>query len=175
MTFLKKNSSDLLISLVLMVCTLFYAARFVDFSIPPFEDAAYAHALRPAPRGRTWHRLEHQRASRGWRDRFSFHGGLCAFHQTWLHGRAVGAWTGFAAYLLTVLIIYWENPRIHHASIPLSFLTGSTSLLALDFPRMRAAYFGTSFFALASASTLIFKGFMKEKRSTFWVDFPPSP
>ena len=40
MTFLKKNSSDLLISLVLMVCTLFYAARFVDFAIPPFEDSA---------------------------------------------------------------------------------------------------------------------------------------
>ena len=62
MTFLKKNSSDLLISLVLMVCTLFYAARFVDFSIPPFEDAAmlmrYAQHL-AGGHGIVWNISEH--------------------------------------------------------------------------------------------------------------------
>ena len=36
----KKILPDLLISILLVASTLYYAARYVDFSIPPFEDAA---------------------------------------------------------------------------------------------------------------------------------------
>ena len=40
MTPKKTFTLDLLISLLLIASTVYYAVRYVDFSIPPFEDAA---------------------------------------------------------------------------------------------------------------------------------------
>jgi len=152
MTFLKKNSSDLLISLVLMVCTLFYAARFVDFSIPPFEDAAmlmrYAQHL-AGGHGIVWNISEHP--VDGATDFLFMVVSAMFIKLGFTVGQSVRG-LGFAAHLLTVLIIYWGNRRIHHASIPLSFLSGIYLAVGTGLSYV-AAYFGTPFFALASAST----------------------
>ena len=40
MTPKKTLTLDLLFSLLLIASTIYYAVRYVDFSIPPFEDAA---------------------------------------------------------------------------------------------------------------------------------------
>lgn len=36
----KKLLPDIIISVLLLLSTLYYAFTFIDFSIPPFEDAA---------------------------------------------------------------------------------------------------------------------------------------
>ena len=62
MTFLKKLPPDLLLSILLIVIALLYAVQFVDFSIPPFEDAAmlmrYAQHL-AGGHGIVWNIGEH--------------------------------------------------------------------------------------------------------------------
>ncbi|MBK9782557.1 MAG: hypothetical protein IPP55_21410 [Anaerolineales bacterium] len=76
---------------------------------------------------------------------------------------------GFAAHLLTVLIIYWTNRRVHNGNISFSFLSGLYLAVGTGLSYV-SAYFGTPFFALAAASTwalgLIL---MKEENPSFWL------
>ena len=143
---------DILFSALLLASTLFYAARYVDFSIPPFEDAAmlmrYAQHLAQG-HGIVWNIGEHP--VDGATD-FLFMAVSAAFIKLGLTvGQSVRG-IGFASHLLTVLIVYWTNRRINNANIPFSFLSGLYLAVGNGLSYV-AAYFGTPFFALAAAST----------------------
>jgi len=152
MTHLKKILPDLFTSLALVAVVLFYAARYIDFSIAPFEDAAmlmrYAQHLADG-HGIVWNIGEHP--VDGATD-FLFMVVSAAFIKLGLTvGQSVRG-IGFASHLLTVLIIYWTNRRIHNANIPLSFLSGLYLAVGTGLSYV-SAYFGTPFFALAAAAT----------------------
>jgi arabinofuranosyltransferase len=155
MSSLKKNLPDLLISLALIAATLIYAVRYVDFSIPPFEDAAmlmrYAQHFADG-HGIVWNVGEHP--VDGATD-FLFMVAAAALIKLGLTvGQAVRG-IGFASHLLTVLIVYWGNRRIHKANIPLSFLSGLYLVVGTGLSYV-SAYFGTPFFALAATVTWTF-------------------
>lgn len=148
----KKLLPDLLISLALIASTLYYAARFVDFTIPPFEDAAmlmrYAQHLADG-HGIVWNIGE--TPVDGATD-FLFMVASAAFIKLgFTVGQAVRG-IGFASHLLTVLLVYWANRRLHNASIPISFLSGLYLAVGTGLSYV-SAYFGTPFFALAAAIT----------------------
>jgi hypothetical protein len=153
MTSSKKNLIlDLLFSLLLIASTLHYAARYVDFTITPFEDAAmlmrYAQHLAEG-HGIVWNVGEHP--VDGATD-FLFMVASAALIKLGLTvGQSVRG-IGFVSHLLTVLIIYWTNRRVHNASIPLSFLSGLYLAVGTGLSYV-SAYFGTPFFALAAAVT----------------------
>jgi hypothetical protein len=148
----KKLLPDLFISLLLVASTLYYAARFVDFSIPPFEDAAmlmrYAQHLAEG-HGIVWNIGEHP--VDGATD-FLFMVASAALIKLGLTvGQAVRG-IGFASHLLTVLLVYWVNRRLHDGNIPLSFLSGLYLAVGTGLSYV-SAYFGTPFFALAATVT----------------------
>jgi arabinofuranosyltransferase len=145
-------SLDLLFSLLLIASAIYYAARYVDFSIPPFEDAAmlmrYAQHLADG-HGVVWNIGEHP--VDGATD-FLFMAVSAAFIKLGLTvGQSVRG-IGFASHLLTVLIVYWTNRRVNNANIPFSLLSGLYLAVGTGLSYV-SAYFGTPFFALAAAST----------------------
>ena len=152
MPSLKKLPLDLLISTLLVASTLYYASRYVDFSIPPFEDGAmlmrYAQNL-AGGHGIVWNIGEHP--VDGATD-FLFMAVSAAFIKLGLTvGQSVRG-IGFASHILTVLIVYWTNRRINNSNIPFSFLSGLYLAVGTGLSYV-SAYFGTPFFALAAAST----------------------
>jgi hypothetical protein len=165
----KKNLPDLLISLVLIASTLYYATRYIDFTIPPFEDAAmlmrYAQHLADG-HGIVWNVGEHP--VDGATD-FLFMTASAALIKLGLTvGQSVRG-IGFASHLLTVLIIYWGNRRIHNANIPLSFLSGLYLAVGTGLSYV-SAYFGTPFFALAAATTWTLGLILiREQNPRFWL------
>ncbi len=152
MTPKKTLTLDLLISLVLVASTIYYAARYVDFSIPPFEDAAmlmrYAQHLADG-HGIVWNIGEHP--VDGATD-FLFMVVSAAFIKLGLTvGQSVRG-IGFVSHLLTVLLVYWTNRRVNNGTVLLSFLSGLYLAVGTGLSYV-SAYFGTPFFALAAAST----------------------
>lgn len=148
----KKLLPDLLASLLLLLSVFYYAFNYIDFNIPPFEDAAmimrYAQHL-AGGHGIVWNIGE---APVDGATDFLFmvaSAGLIKLGFT--VGQSVRG-IGFASHLLTVLIIYWANRRVHNGSIPLSFLSGLYLAVGTGLSYV-SAYFGTPFFALAAAST----------------------
>jgi hypothetical protein len=165
----KKILPDLLISLALIASTLYYAARFVDFTIPPFEDAAmlmrYVQNF-AGGHGIVWNIGEPP--VDGATD-FLFMVASAALIQLGLTvGQAVRG-IGFVSHLLTVLIVYWANRRVHNANIPLSLFSGLYLAFGTGLSYV-SAYFGTPFFALAAALTwtlgLIL---MRQEKPRFWL------
>lgn len=165
----KKILPDLLISLLLVISTLYYAFNYINFDIPPFEDAAmimrYSQHL-AGGHGIVWNVGE---APVDGATDFLFMAvaaGLIKLGFT--VGQSVRG-IGFAAHLLTVLIIYWTNRRVHNGNISFSFLSGLYLAVGTGLSYV-SAYFGTPFFALAAASTwalgLIL---MKEENPSFWL------
>jgi cell shape-determining protein MreD len=151
MTF-KKLLPDLLISLALIAAVIFYATRYVDFTIPPFEDAAmlmrYAQHLADG-HGIVWNIGQHP--VDGATD-FLFMAASAALIKLGLTvGQAVRG-IGFVSHLLTVLLVYWTNRRVNQVNIAFSFLSGLYLAVGTGLSYV-AAYFGTPFFALAAAST----------------------
>ena len=148
----KKLPFDLLISIFLLASTLFYAARYVDFSIPPFEDAAmlmrYAQHFAEG-HGIVWNIGEHP--VDGATDFLFMAASAALINLGFTVGQSVRG-IGFASHLLTVLIVYWTNRRVNHANIPFSLLSGLYLVVGTGLSYV-AAYFGTPFFALAAAST----------------------
>lgn len=145
---------DVLISLALVAAVVFYATRYIDFTIPPFEDAAmlmrYAQHLAEG-HGVVWNIGE---APVDGATDFLFMVAAAALIKLGLTvGQAVRG-IGFASHLLTVLIVYWGNRRLHNANIPLSFLSGLYLAVGTGLSYV-SAYFGTPFFALAAAVTWI--------------------
>ncbi len=169
MTSKKTFLTDLLISLLLLASTLYYAARYVDFSIPPFEDAAmlmrYAQHL-AGGYGIVWN-IGGQPVD-GATD-FLFMVTSAAFIKLGLTvGQSVRG-IGFASHILTVLIVYWTNRRINNANIPLSFLSGLYLAVGTGLSYV-SAYFGTPFFALAAASTWTLGLLLiKQQNPRFWL------
>jgi arabinofuranosyltransferase len=152
MTSSKKLLPDLLISVLLIASTLYYASRYVDFTIPPFEDAAmlmrYAQNF-AGGHGIVWNIGEHP--VDGATD-FLFMAASALLIKLGLTvGQAVRG-IGFTSHLLTVLIVYWTNRRINKANIPFSFLSGLYLAVGTGLSYV-SAYFGTPFFALAAAFT----------------------
>jgi arabinofuranosyltransferase len=165
----KKILPDLLISVLLVISTLYYAFNYINFDIPPFEDAAmimrYSQHL-AGGHGIVWNVGE---APVDGATDFLFMAvaaGLIKLGFT--VGQSVRG-IGFAAHLVTVLIIYWTNRRVHNGNISFSFLSGLYLAVGTGLSYV-SAYFGTPFFALAAASTwalgLIL---MKEENPSFWL------
>ncbi len=165
----KKLLPDLLISLLLIASTLYYASRYVDFSIPPFEDAAmlmrYAQHLAQGY-GIVWNIGEHP--VDGATD-FLFMVASAAFIKLGLTvGQSIRG-IGFISHILTVLIVYWTNRRVNNANIPFSFLSGLYLVVGTGLSYV-AAFFGTPFFALAAASTWILGLILiKQESPRFWL------
>lgn len=165
----KKLLPDNIVSVLLFVSVVYYAINFIDFAIPPFEDASmlmrYAQHL-AAGHGIVWNIGEPP--VDGATD-FLFmvaSAGLIKLGLT--VGQSVRG-IGFASHLLTVLIIYWTNRRIHNGSIPASFISGLYLAVGTGLSYV-SAYFGTPFFALAAASTwTLGLNLMKEPQPRWWL------
>lgn len=169
MTSIKKLSPDLLAALLLIFSVFFYAFTFIDFSIPPFEDAAmimrYAQHL-AGGHGIVWNIGEHP--VDGATDFLFMAASAALIKLGFTVGQSVRG-IGFAAHLLTVLIIYWTNRRIHNGNIYLSFLSGLYLAVGTGLSYV-SAYFGTPFFALAAASTWsLGLLLMKEETPRWWL------
>ncbi|MDP2776182.1 MAG: hypothetical protein Q8O48_00940, partial [Anaerolineales bacterium] len=169
MTSKKTLLLDILLSILLIASTLYYAASYINFSIPPFEDAAmlmrYAQHLAGGD-GIVWN-IGGQPVD-GATD-FLFMVTSAAFIKLGLTvGQSVRG-VGFASHLLTVLVVYWTNRRINNANIPLSFLSGLYLAVGTGFSYV-SAYFGTPFFALAAASTWTLGLLLiKKENPRFWL------
>ncbi len=166
---LKKNFPDLLVSAALIIAALFYAFKYVVFDIPPFEDAAmimrYSQHLAQG-HGVVWNIGE---APVDGATDFLFMVAAAAFIKLGLTvGQSVRG-ISFMSHLLTILIVYWANRRIHRGNIPLSFLSGLYLAVGVGFSYV-SAYFGTPFFALAVAATwTLGLMLMKEAHPHFWL------
>lgn len=165
----KKFLPDLLVSLLLLFSTLYYSYNFIDFTIPPFEDAAmimrYSQHL-AGGHGIVWNIGE---APVDGATDFLFMAASAALIKLgFTVGQAVRG-IGFASHLLTVLLVYWANRRIHNGNIPFSFLSGLYLAIGTGLSYV-SAYFGTPFFALAAASTwTLGLLLMKEENPRWWL------
>ncbi|MCQ3937340.1 MAG: hypothetical protein DPW18_09865 [Chloroflexi bacterium] len=152
MSSIKKLLPDLIFSILLILSTLFYAYTFVDFSIPPFEDAAmimrYAQHL-AGGHGIVWNIGE--KPVDGATDFLFMAASAGLIKLGFTVGQSVRG-IGFVSHLLTVLTVYWTNRRIHNGNVPFSFLSGLYLAVGTGLSYV-SAYFGTPFFALAAAST----------------------
>ena len=159
-----KRRADWLASLLLIAAALFYAVRFVDFKVPPFEDAAmlmrYSDHLAHGY-GIVWNIGDHP--VDGATD-FLF---MVASAGLIKIGVAVGRSVrsiGFASHLLTILLVYWVNRKIWKANIPISFLTALYLGVGTGFSYV-AAFFGTPFFALFASLTWTLGLLLMQERS----------
>ncbi|HMV29815.1 MAG TPA: hypothetical protein PKE23_10545, partial [Anaerolineales bacterium] len=165
----KKLLPDILVSALLLASVLYYAFNYINFDIPPFEDAAmimrYSQHL-AGGHGIVWNIGEHP--VDGATD-FLFMVAAAGLIKLGLTvGQAVRG-IGFASYLLTVLIIYWTNRRVHNGNIVFSFLSGLYLVVGTGLSYV-SAYFGTPFFALAAASTwTLGLMLMKEENPRWWL------
>ncbi|MFN8412343.1 MAG: hypothetical protein U0Z26_08145 [Anaerolineales bacterium] len=150
---LKKSLlTDILVSILLISATLYYAARYVDFTIPPFEDAAmlmrYSQNL-ASGHGIVWNVGEHP--VDGATDFLFMATAALLIRMGLTVGQAVRG-IGFTSHIITILIIYWTNRRVHNGDIFLSIFSGLYLAVGTGLSYV-AAYFGTPYFALAAAST----------------------
>ncbi|MBE0671367.1 MAG: hypothetical protein IH588_12320 [Anaerolineales bacterium] len=165
----KKLLPDLLISVLLIISTLYYAFSYVDFSIPPFEDAAmlmrYAQHL-AGGHGIVWN-IGGEPVD-GATDFLFMAASAALIKLGFTVGQSVRG-LGFVSHILTVLIIYWTNRRINNGSISLSLLSGLYLAVGTGLSYV-SAYFGTPFFALAAASTWTLGLLLiKRENPSFWL------
>ena len=150
--FFVKRHPDLVVSIVLLIALALFATFFVNFNIPPFEDAAmlmrYSDHLAHGY-GIVWNIGEHP--VDGATD-FLFMISLAALMKIGIPlGRAVRGLGLFSVAALTLLIYFvnrklWKS-HIVFAALSALFLAVGTGLTYV------AAYFGTPFFALFAALT----------------------
>ena len=151
MSFVKRHP-DLVVSIALIFILALFATFFVNFNIPPFEDAAmlmrYANHLAHGY-GIVWNVGQHP--VDGATD-FLFMVSVAALMKIGVPlARAVRG-IGLFSVAALVLLIYWVNRRlwkshIIFAALSALFLAVGTGLTYV------AAYFGTPFFALFAALT----------------------
>jgi hypothetical protein len=146
MSFVKRHT-DMLLGALLVLLTLAYAVRYVDFNVPPYEDAAmlmrYADHLAHGY-GIVWNIGQHP--VDGATD-FLFMtaaAGLIKLGVT--VGRSVRA-IGFLAHFATVLLVYWFNRKVWGAGRLPAFLSSLYLAVGTGLSYV-AAFFGTPFFAL---------------------------
>ena len=151
MSFVKRHP-DLLVSIVLLIILALFAVFFVNFSIPPFEDAAmlmrYSDHLAHGY-GIVWNIGEHP--VDGATD-FLFMVSVAALMKIGIPlGRAVRGLGLFSVAALT-LLIYWVNRRLWKSHIVFAMLSALFLAVGTGLTYV-AAYFGTPFFALFAALT----------------------
>ncbi len=164
-----KQTTNLIFPILLILIALFYSFTFIDFSIPPFEDAAmimrYAQHLANG-HGIVWNIGE--APVDGATDFLFMVASAALIKLGFTVGQSVRG-IGFISHLLTISIIYFANRKIHNGNKYLSFLSGLYFLFGTGLSYV-SAYFGTPFFALASASTwtlgLIL---MRQQNLNFWL------
>ncbi|MBX3038293.1 MAG: hypothetical protein KF758_15380 [Anaerolineales bacterium] len=164
-----KTKTDLLFSVLLIISTLYYSFTFIDFSIPPFEDAAmimrYSQHLANG-HGIVWNIGE--APVDGATDFLFMVASAALIKLGFTVGQAVRG-IGFVSHILTILIIYFTNRKIHNGNIPFSFLSGLYFVFGTGLSYV-SAYFGTPFFALAAASTWTLSLIlMKQENPRFWL------
>ncbi len=153
-SFLRRYA-DWIATVFLFAATLVYAANFVNFNVPPFEDAAmlmrYADHLAHGF-GIVWN--IGQPPVDGATD-FLFMVASAVLIKLGIPvGRSVRA-IGFVSHILTVLLVYWANRKIWKANIALSALSGLYLAVGSGLSYV-AAFFGTPFFALFATLTWTF-------------------
>lgn len=164
-----KIKPDLILPILLILSALYYSFTFIDFSIPPFEDAAmimrYAQHLANGY-GIVWNIGE--APVDGATDFLFMVASAALIKLGFTVGQAVRG-IGFVSHLLTILIIYFTNRNIHNGNKYLSFLSGLYFVFGTGLSYV-SAYFGTPFFALAAASTWTLSLIlMKQGNPRFWL------
>lgn len=168
MTWLRPRL-DWWISLLLVGVVSLYAAFFVDFNVPPYEDAAmlmrYAKHLADGY-GIVWN--IGQPPVDGATD-FLFMGAVALLIKTGVAmGRSVRI-LGFGAHLLTVLLVYWVNRRLWGAHFIVALLSALYLAVGTGLSYV-AAFFGTPFFALfASLAWTAALLLVKRDKSPNWL------
>ncbi len=160
---------DGLVSLALIVGIYIYSSFTVDFSIPPFEDAAmlmrYADHLAKGD-GIVWNVGE---APVDGATDFLFmvsSAGLITLGAT--VGRAVRG-LGYVSHILTVILIYWTCRYLWKANTWISALSALYLVVGTGLSYV-AAYFGTPFFALAVTCTWILGLILiHQLKESFWM------
>ncbi len=159
---------DILMTLFLLGAVVFYAVRYVNFDILPFEDAAilmrYADHLARGY-GIVWNIGE---APVDGATDFLFMVTSAALFRLGLPlSRAVRV-IGFASHLATVLLIYWANRKIWRSD-PFSALFSAIYLAVGTGLSYVATFFGTPFFALFAALSWTFALLvMQEEHPSTW-------
>ncbi len=169
MTFMKRYA-DGLAALALVGVVLVYAAGFVDFNIPPFEDAAmlmrYADHLAHGY-GIVWN-IGGSPVD-GATDFLFMVVSAGLIHIGLPLGRAVRS-IGLASHLATVLLVYWVNRRCWRANIFLSLLTALYLAVGVGLSYV-AAFFGTPFFGLFALLTWTSAIFLiQTENSPAWLE-----
>lgn len=168
---LVRRYADLIASALLIAVTLAYGANFVDFNVPPFEDAAmlmrYADHLAHG-HGIVWNIGE--RPVDGATD-FLFMAASAALIRIGEPvGRSVRA-IGYLSDLMTILLVYWANRRVWNASILVSSLSGLYLAVGTGLSYV-AAFFGTPFFALFATTTWILGlVLIRQEKAPEWVSW----
>jgi arabinofuranosyltransferase len=168
MVFIKRYA-DWLSALALLAVVFFYAARYVNFNMPPFEDAAmlmrYADHLAHGY-GIVWNIGQHP--VDGATD-FLFMAASAALIRIGLPvGRSVRA-IGFVSHILTVLLVYWVNRKIWKANVVISFVTALYLAVGTGLSYV-AAFFGTPLFAFLAALTWTFGLLLiQTENPSFWL------
>lgn len=164
---IKKILPDLLLSFLLLLSTFYYAFNYVNFEISPFEDAAmimrYSQNLANG-HGIVWNIGE---APVDGATDFLFMVSVAGLIKLGFTVGQAARGLGFASHLLTVLIIYWANRRIHNGSIAFSFLSGLYLAVGTGLSYV-SAYFGTPYFALAAASTWTLGLILMKEKKPRW-------
>ena len=150
----RRSSQDFGIAFLLLLTCLLFAHYFVDFSIPPFEDAAMLmrYALHLAEgHGIVWNIGE---APVDGATDFLFMLVVALFTRAGVSVEFATRSLSFAAHIATVLLIYITLRRVYASGIYSAVL--SSLYLAVG-PGLFfvAAYFGTPFFTLAVCATWI--------------------
>jgi arabinofuranosyltransferase len=151
MTLVKRHP-DLFVSLALLIVLALFAIFFVNFSYPPFEDAAmlmrYADHLAHGY-GIVWNIGQHP--VDGATD-FLFMVSVAGLMKIGVPlARAVRG-LGIFSVAALVLLIYWVNRRLWKAHIAFAALSALYLAFGVGLTYV-AAYFGTPFFALFAALT----------------------
>ncbi|HEX8990799.1 MAG TPA: hypothetical protein VF784_03905 [Anaerolineales bacterium] len=166
---LVKRYADVLLCGVLVVVTLLYAALFVNFNVPPYEDAAmlmrYADHLAHGY-GVVWNVGAHPLD--GATDFLFMVASAALIHLGVPVGRSVRV-IGMVSHLLTVAVVFWANRRVWGADRWVSLLSGLYLGLGTGLSYV-AAFFGTPFFALFAALTWGFGLLLiQRKEAPGWV------
>ncbi len=166
MTSLKRYT-DGLAWLALIGVVVVYAALFVNFSGPPFEDAAmlmrYADHLAHGD-GIVWNI---GRPPVDGATDFLFMLTSAGLIRIGLPmGRAVRS-IGLASHLATVLLVFWVNRRLWKAGWLPAFLSALYLAVGLGLTYV-AVYFGTPFFGLFATLTWALALFLMQKQAAPW-------
>lgn len=166
---LRPGRLDWAISVLLLAVIVSFGARYINFGAPPYEDAAmlmryadhFAHGY-----GIVWNVGE--RPVDGATD-FLFMAAVAALIKLGVAiGRSVRI-LGYASHVLTVLLVYWTNRKVWHASAALSLVAALYLAVGTGLSYV-AAFFGTTFFALfATLTWLLALLLIRSERPHTWL------